>query len=70
VTRGNIKQLVATWTSQGLKKRTILNILTPLREAFNHAIDDGVASANPVAKVGMIVKGCQVTGAHIDSLSS
>jgi len=70
VTRGNIKQLVATWTSQGLKKRTILNILTPLREAFNHAIDDGVASANPVAKVGMIVKGCQVTSAHIDPLSS
>jgi integrase len=70
VTRGNIKQLVAIWNSQGLKKRTILNILTPLREAYNHAIDDGVASANPVAKVGMIVKGCQVTSAHIDPLRS
>ena len=70
VSRSNIKQLVATWNSQGLKKRTILNILTPLREAYNHAIDDGVALVNPVAKVGMIVRGCQVTSAHIDPLSS
>lgn len=70
VSRGAIKQLVATWNGQGLKKRTILNILTPLREMYNHAIDDGVVSVNPVAKVGMIVKGCKVTSAHIDPLTT
>lgn len=70
VTRIHIKELVAGWNRQGLKKRTILNILTPLREAYNHAIDDGVVSANPVAKVGMIVKGCQVSSAHIDPLTA
>ena len=56
ITRGSIKQLVATWNGLGLKKRTILNILTPWRELYNHAIDDGVVAANPVAKVGMIVR--------------
>lgn len=70
VTRGSIKQLVARLNSLGLKKRTILNILTPLRELYNHAIDDGVVTVNPVAKVGMIVKGCQVTSAHIDPLTT
>ena len=34
VTRKDVKDLVATWNSQGLKKRTILNILTPLRETI------------------------------------
>ncbi|MBH0188921.1 MAG: tyrosine-type recombinase/integrase [Nitrospira sp.] len=61
---------MAGWNRQGLKKRTILNILTPLREVYNHAIDDGVVSANPVAKVGMIVKGCQVSSARIDPLTA
>lgn len=27
-------------------------------------------TANPIAKVGMIVKGCQVTSAHIDPLTT
>ena len=70
VTRKDVKDLVATWNSQGLKKRTILNFLTPLREMYNHAIDDGTVMANPVAKVGMIVKGCKATSAHIDPLTA
>ena len=70
VTRKDVKDLVATWNSQGLKKRTILNILTPLREMFNHAIDDGTVTANPVSKVGMIVKGCKASSAHIEPLTA
>ena len=70
VTRKEVKQLVASWNDQGLKKRTILNILTPLREMYNHAIDDGTVSTNPVAKVGMIVKGCKASSVHIEPLSA
>ncbi len=70
VTRKDVKDLVATWNSQGLKKRTILNFLTPLRELYNHAIDDGTVTANPVAKVGMIVKGSKASSAHIEPLTA
>ncbi len=70
VTRKDVKDFVAKLNDQGLTKRTILNILTPLRELYNHAIDDGTVSANPVSKVGMIVKGCKTTSAHINPLTA
>jgi integrase len=70
VTRKDIKDLVATWNSHALKKRTILNFLTPLRKMYNHAIDDGTVTANPVSKVGMIVKGCKASSVHIEPLTA
>src|SRR5512146_1807253 len=39
VTRSEIKRLIASLVAQGRKKRTIHNVLTPLKEAYQHAID-------------------------------
>ena len=43
VTRVDIKRLIADLTGKGLKKQTIHNILTPLKEAYHHEMDDGLA---------------------------
>ena len=48
----DIKRLIAEWLVQGNKNRTIHNILTPLREAYQHTIDNGLVTANPVANMG------------------
>ncbi len=49
VTRADIKRLIADLAGRGLKKQTIHNILTPFKEAYNHAMDDGLVATNPVA---------------------
>ena len=35
---------------------SIRNILAPLREMFNHAVDDGIITANPATRIGRFVK--------------
>ena len=52
VSRSDVKQLIASLVHAGLKRRTIHNILTPLKEAYQHAIDDGFVTTNPVIKMG------------------
>src|SRR5215831_4675055 len=49
VSRTAIKRLIAAWLAQGKKKRTIHTILTPLKEAYQHDIDDGLVTVNPVS---------------------
>ena len=70
VSRADIKRLIADLVSQGRKKRTIHNILTPLKEAYQHAIDDGLVTANPVAHMGRLVSTRESAGAHIDPLTA
>jgi len=48
----NPKQLVAEKVKAGLSRSHVRNIVVPLREMFNHAIDDGLSVANPAARVG------------------
>jgi hypothetical protein len=38
----DVKRLIASLVTKGLKKQTIHNILTPFKEGYHHAIDDGV----------------------------
>jgi site-specific recombinase XerD len=52
VTRIDLKRLIAALVAPGRKKRAIHNILTPLKEAYKHAIDDGLVTTNPVAHLG------------------
>ena len=42
VSRADIKRLIADLSGKGLKKQTIHNILTPLKEAYHHAMDEGI----------------------------
>lgn len=51
VSRGDIKRLIAYWLTEGKKKRTIHNILTPLKEAYQHAIDDGLVSPSTQCRI-------------------
>lgn len=70
VSRTDIKRLIAEWLAQGEKKRTIHNILTPLKEAYQHAIDDDVVTANPVSNMGRSLRSRESTDAHIDPLTA
>jgi integrase len=70
VSRADIKRLIADWVVQGKKKRTIHNILTPLKEAYQHAIDDGVVTANPVSSMGRSLRSGESTDSHIDPLTA
>jgi integrase len=70
VSRTDIKRLIAEWLAHGKKKRTIHNILTPLKEAYQHAIDDGLVTANPVSNMGRSLRSRESTDAHIDPLTA
>ncbi|HJY87997.1 MAG TPA: site-specific integrase [Candidatus Acidoferrales bacterium] len=70
VSRAHVKRLIATWWSHGLKKRTIHNILTPLKEAYQHAIDDGLLTVNPVSNMGRALRSRDSADAHIDPLTA
>lgn len=70
VTRGDIKRLIATLIAKGRKKQTIHNILTPLKEAFHHAVDDGLVSVNPVSSMGRLVATREGADSHISPLSA
>jgi len=69
VTRADIKRLIADLAGRGLKKQTIHNILTPFKEAYNHAIDDGLVATNPVARTGRLTRSKDDRKAHIQPLS-
>ena len=56
--------------AQGRKKRTIHNILTPLKEAYHHAMDDGLVTVNPVAHLGRFVATRESVDSHIDPLTA
>ena len=56
VTRGAIKKLIAEKIEARLSRSTVKNIMIPMREMYNHAIDDGVVSFNPATRVGRFNK--------------
>jgi integrase len=70
VTRIDLKRLIAALVAQGRKKRTIHNILTPLKEAYKHAIDDGLVTTNPVAHLGQMTSTRESADSHIDPLTT
>jgi integrase len=52
VSREAVKRLIAEKIAAGFSRSTVRNIIAPLREMYNHAIDDGAASFNPASRVG------------------
>ncbi len=51
----------ARWTIQGY--------LVPLKAAYNQAIEDGVVTFNPVARLGRLLRGHQDRRAHVQPLT-
>jgi integrase len=70
VTRADVKRLIASLAGQGLKKQTIHNILSPLKEAYHHAMDDGLVGMNPVARTGRLTRSKEDPRAHISPLTA
>jgi integrase len=70
VTRADIKRLISDLSKKGLKKQTIHNILTPLKEAYHHAMDDGIIASNPVARTGRLTRSKEDRRLHVAPLTS
>jgi integrase len=70
VTRTDVKKLIKVLSEQGLKRQTMHNILTPLKEGYNHAIDDGLVGVNPVARTGRFTRSKEDRRAHIRPLTT
>jgi integrase len=69
VTRENIKAIIAAMVRKGLSKSTIANTMAPVREMFNHAIDDGVLVANPAARLGRFLRPIKDRRADVNPLT-
>ena len=70
VTRADIKRLIADLASKGLKKQTIHNILTPFKEAYQHAMDEGIVASNPVARTGRLTHSREDRRLHMSPLDA
>ncbi len=56
ITRKAVKELIAKKSQEGLSRSTVRNILAPIREMYNHAMDDEVVNFNPASRVGRFNK--------------
>ncbi len=56
ITRQNLRDLIATKREAGLAWNSVRNLICPLREMFNHAVDDGVLAASPATRLGKLNK--------------
>ena len=56
VSRGDVKRLIASLAGKGLKKQSIHNVLTPFKEGYHHAMDEGIVNSNPVTSMGHLMK--------------
>lgn len=65
-----MKRLIGDLSKKGSKKQTIHNILTPLKEAYHHAMDDGIIGSNSVARTGRLTRSKEDRRAHIQPLTS
>ena len=56
VTREDLKGLIAEMGAKNLSKSSIKLAVAPIRELYNHAIDDGHPLQNPAARMGRFLK--------------
>ena len=76
VSREDVKGVIADMGTKGLSKSSIKLAICPIREMFNHAIDDGAKLTNPAARMGRFLKDKQdrrlkivpLTGAEVERL--
>jgi integrase len=69
VTREDIKDIIAAMVMKGLSKSTVANTIAPVKEMLNHAVDDGVLSANPAARVGRYLRRTKDRRADVSPLT-
>ena len=54
ITRGMVESMVARKVQKGLSRSHVRNIVVPLREMFNNAIDNGLRVPNPAVRMGKV----------------
>jgi integrase len=54
ITRGMVESMVARKVEKGLSRSHVRNIIVPLREMFNNAIDKGLTVPNPCVRMGKV----------------
>ena len=70
ITREAIKQMMYDKrTKEDLTPSSIRQILAPLREMLNHAVEDGILASNPAARVGRFLQQRQEPKKEINPLS-
>jgi integrase len=69
VSRQDIKQLIAEKRNSGLSWESVRNILAPLREMLNHAVEDELLTTNPATRVGRFNKRPAERRQNIDPLT-
>ncbi len=56
VSREDLKAVIGDMGTMGLSKSSIKAAVAPIRELYNHAIDDGHQLQNPAARMGRLLK--------------
>jgi integrase len=56
ITRQDLRELIAAKRESGLAWNSVRNLICPLREMFNHAMDDGVLATSPATCLGKLNK--------------
>ena len=69
VTREDIKDIIAVMVTKGLSKSTVANTIAPVKEMLNHAVDDGVLSGNPAARIGRFLRRTKDRRADVNPLT-
>jgi integrase len=69
VTREDIKDIIGAMTTKDLSKSTVANTIAPVREMFNHAVDDGILVTNPAACIGRFLRHTKDRRAHVNPLT-
>lgn len=69
VTREDVKGIIGAMVTKGLTKSTVANTLAPVREMFNHAIDDGLLTVNPAGRIGRFLRQTKDRRADINPLT-
>ena len=67
--RDDVKRLIAQLTEKKKARGTIQNCLVPLKAAYNQAIEDGLVTLNPAARLGRLLRGRQDQRIHLQPLS-
>ena len=67
--RSDVQRLIADLTKQKKSRGTIKNCMVPLKAAYHQAIEEGIVTFNPAARLGRLIQGRQDKRAHIQPLT-
>jgi integrase len=69
VTREDVKDIIAVMVTKGLSNSTVANTIAPVKEMLNHAVDNGLLSANPAARIGRFLRRTKDRRADVNPLT-